>query len=308
MGQATKTHGFRSRYLLLFSIALIWGSQFLLNDLALQVFTPQAVSWLRAAIGFVILSGFLYILPEANKKPDTGISYWRHIIMVGFFEATLPFFLVAWGQQHVNSAIAAILMSLVAIFTLVLVVIFIRSEPVTLGKFIGIALGFAAVIVLLWPQLNQAETSNSLLGSAAILAAALSFAISLILIKSLPDIGAPVKTARDILFCGAIELGAVLLLLGQPLTHHALESNAIIAMTAQGAFAGGLVYVLYVRLVDIAGATFAGFVNYLVPLVGVLLGVIFLHNQLPASAYFSLCILILAIVASEWKTSRSITS
>ncbi|HGY5537781.1 MAG TPA: DMT family transporter [Prochlorococcus sp.] len=308
MGQATKIHGFRSRYLLLFSIALIWGSQFLLNDLALQVFTPQAVSWLRAAIGFVILSGFLYILPEANKKPDTGISYWRHIIMVGFFEATLPFFLVAWGQQHVNSAIAAILMSLVAIFTLVLVVIFIRSEPVTLGKFIGIALGFAAVIVLLWPQLSQAETSNSLLGSAAILAAALSFAISLILIKSLPDIGAPVKTARDILFCGAIELGAVLLLLGQPLTHHALESNAIIAMTAQGAFAGGLVYVLYVRLVDIAGATFAGFVNYLVPLVGVLLGVIFLHNQLPASAYFSLFILILAIVASEWKTSRSIIS
>lgn len=308
MGQATKIHGFRSRYLLLFSIALIWGSQFLLNDLALQVFTPQAVSWLRAAIGFVILSGFLYILPEANKKPDTGISYWRHIIMVGFFEATLPFFLVAWGQQHVNSAIAAILISLVAIFTLVLVVIFIRSEPVTLGRFIGIALGFAAVIVLLWPQLSQAETSNSLLGSAAILAAALSFAISLILIKSLPDIGAPVKTARDILFCGAIELGAVLLLLGQPLTHHALESNAIIAMTAQGAFAGGLVYVLYVRLVDIAGATFAGFVNYLVPLVGVFLGVIFLHNQLPASACLSLFILILAIVASEWKTSRSITS
>lgn len=308
MGQATKIHGFRSRYLLLFSIALIWGSQFLLNDLALQVFTPQAVSWLRAAIGFVILSGFLYILPEANKKPDTGISYWRHIIMVGFFEATLPFFLVAWGQQHVNSAIAAILMSLVAIFTLVLVVIFIRSEPVTLGKFIGIALGFAAVIVLLWPQLSQAETSNSLLGSAAILAAALSFAISLILIKSLPDIGAPVKTARDILFCGAIELGAVLLLLGQPLTHHALESNAIIAMTAQGAFAGGLVYVLYVRLVDIAGATFAGFVNYLVPLAGVLIGVIFLHNQLPASACLSLFILILAIVASEWKTSRSVTS
>lgn len=228
--------------------------------------------------------------------------------MVGFFEATLPFFLVAWGQQHVNSAIAAILMSLVAIFTLVLVVIFIRSEPVTLGKFIGIALGFAAVIVLLLPQLSQAETSNSLLGSAAILAAALSFAISLILIKSLPDIGAPVKTARDILFRGVIELGAVLLLLGQPLTHHALESNAIIAITAQGAFAGGLVYVLYVRLVDIAGATFAGFVNYLVPLVGVFLGVIFLHNQLPTSAYFSLFILILAIVASERKTSRSITS
>ncbi len=131
MGQTNQIQGSRFRYVLLILIALIWGSQFLLNDLALEVFTPQAVSWLRATIGFLTLSGFLLILPEAHDNPVSKISYWRQIIMIGFFEATLPFFLVAWGQQHVNSAIAAILMSLVAIFTLILVVVFVRSEPVT---------------------------------------------------------------------------------------------------------------------------------------------------------------------------------
>ena len=306
MGQTNQIQGSRFRYVLLILIALIWGSQFLLNDLALEVFTPQAVSWLRATIGFLTLSGFLLILPEAHDNPVSKISYWRQIIMIGFFEATLPFFLVAWGQQHVNSAIAAILMSLVAIFTLILVVLFVRSEPVTRGKFIGIALGFAGVVVLLWPQVSQSQQGNSLLGSAAILTAALSFSISLVLIRTLPEMGTPIKIARDILLCGAIELGALLLLLGQPLTHHPIESNAVLAMVAQGAFAGGLVYVLYVRLVGLAGATFAGFVNYLVPLVGVFLGVVFLQNKLSASAYASLLILALAVFASEWKPTRKL--
>ncbi len=108
----------------------------MLNDLALEVFTPQAVSWLRATIGFPALSGFLFILPKAHDNTVSKISYWRQIMMIGFFDPTLPFFLVAWGQQHVNSAIAATLMSLVAIFTLILVVVFVRSEPVTRGKFI----------------------------------------------------------------------------------------------------------------------------------------------------------------------------
>jgi len=77
-------------------------------------------------------------------------------------------------------------------------------------------------------------------------------------------------------------------------------------MVAQGAFAGGLVYVLYVRLVGLAGAAFAGFVNYLVPLVGVFLGVVFLQNKLSASAYVSLVILALAVFASEWKPTRKL--
>ena len=93
MGQTNQIHGSRSRYVLLILIALIWGSQFLLNDLALEVFTAQAVSWLRATIGFLTLSGFLFILPEAHDNTVSKISYWRRIIMIGFFEATLPFFL-----------------------------------------------------------------------------------------------------------------------------------------------------------------------------------------------------------------------
>ena len=155
--------------------------------------------------------------------------------------------------------------------------------------------------MLLWPQVSQSQQGNSLLGSAAILTAALSFSISLVLIRTLPEMGAPITIARDILLCGAVELGVLLLLLGQPLTHHPIESNSVLAMFAQGAFAGGLVYVLYVRLVGLAGATFAGFVNYLVPLVGVFLGVVFLQNKLSASAYVSLVTLALAAFASEWQ-------
>lgn len=295
------------RYGLLFLIALIWGSQFLFNHFALQVFTAESVAWLRAAIGFLTLSFFMALMPVSrNSKTSKGSdsSYWLQIVLVGFFEATLPFFLVAWGQQHVNSAVAAILMSLVAIFTLVFVLIFVRDEPVTKGKFIGIMLGFVGVVVLLWPQFSLSTGTGSAFGSLAILAAAMSFAVSLVLIRRLPQVGSPVLTARNILFCGTVELGAVLLLMRQPLVHHPLQSSAVIALLAQGVLAGGVVYVLYVRLVNVAGATFAGFANYLVPVVGVFLGVFFLKDHLPLSAYLSILIIALAIFAVEWRPAR----
>ena len=292
------------RYVLLFSIALIWGSQFLLNHLALEIFTPQAVSWLRAAIGCLTLSLFIPFVREPKSNPADRFGYWRQILLVGFFEATLPFFLVAWGQQHVNSAVASILMSLVAVFTLVLVMIFVREEPITAGKVLGILVGFGGVVVLLWPQLNLSMSGRSLLGSASILTAALSFAISLVLIRRLPQLDAPLRTARNILLCGAVELGCLLLFTAQPLTHQAIKSGPITAMAIQGILAGGVVYVLYVSLVGLAGAAFAGFANYLIPLVGVFLGVVFLHDHVSANAYASLAILALAILMSEWKWRR----
>ncbi|MEE3327272.1 MAG: DMT family transporter [Myxococcota bacterium] len=304
MTETPADRGVTKRYLLLFSIALIWGSQFLLNHLALEVFTPQAISWLRAAIGCFTLSLFIPFVKESRPASGEKFVYWRQIVLVGFFEATLPFFLVAWGQQHVNSAVASILMSLVAVFTLVLVVIFVREEPITAGKILGILIGFGGVLVLLWPQLDVSIAGSSLLGSAAILAAALSFAISLILIRRLPQVDAPLRTARNILFCGAIELGLLLLFMAQPLAHHALESGPVAAMAFQGVLAGGLVYVLYVSLVAMAGAAFAGFANYLIPVVGVFLGVVFLHDHVSSNAYASLVILALAIVISEWKPRR----
>ena len=160
------------------------------------------------------------------------------------------------------------------------------------------------VVVLLWPQLSRSAGGSSLLGSASILAAALSFAISLVLIRRLPSMDTPVRTARNILLCGAVELGCVLLFMAQPLTHHTLEPGPLVAMAVQGVLAGGVVYVFYVSLVGIAGAAFAGLTNYLIPLVGVFLGVMFLHDQVSGNAYVSMAILAVAILMSEWKPRR----
>ena len=94
-----KEQGLAYRYALLFLIALIWGSQFLFNHFALQVFTAESVAWLRAAIGFLTLSFFMALTPvsrDSKTSKGSASRYWMQIVLVGFFEATLPFFLVAW--------------------------------------------------------------------------------------------------------------------------------------------------------------------------------------------------------------------
>jgi len=286
-------------YLLLLGVGVIWGSQFLLNEFAVAAFTPGVIAAGRALIGFLTLSILVLVTsgdrPPERAKPTPGL--WRHYFLIGLFEATLPFYLIAWGQQRVDSALAAILMGTVAIFAIILAALFVKGERLRLGNALGVGCGFLGVVVLIGPGALRGIL-DSVLGELAVLGGALSFAISLTLIKRLPSEIPVVVKARNILLCGSVQIVPLTLLLDRGASLHPTWPAAL-AVLALGTLCAGVVYVLFVALIDRAGSTFASFSNFLVPLVGVLLGVLFLGEQLKATDLIALALIIAGLAATH---------
>ncbi|RMF18351.1 MAG: EamA family transporter, partial [Alphaproteobacteria bacterium] len=156
-------------------LAGMWGSAFLFIEEALSGFAP-----LQLAAGRILIAALLLVLMAALRKehgPRTTAERWR-LVLAGWSGASVPFALIAWGQQHVTSAEAAILMSFTPLATAILAHLFLRDEPLGRARLVGILVGMAGVALLVGaPRPFEADTSGMrhLLAGLAILGGAFRF-------------------------------------------------------------------------------------------------------------------------------------
>ncbi len=292
-------------YVLLLLISIIWGSQFLFNRFALEDFSSLWVATGRSIIGCLTLIVMGLFIKKAGHTTGSKLKYWSYCFLIGFFEASLPFSLIAWGQQHVSSSLAAIMVGTVPIFTAFLTAVCIRNEKVHLGTIVAVVLGFIGIVLLLLPQGGVAIDLlyQQAKGEIAILGGAISFAISLVLIKFLPS-RSPVFAARDILMMASLQLLIMAGAVHSPFpTTISAESGA--SLLALGVLCAGVVYLFYVKLIHLAGASFASFSNYLVPVVGVVIGILLLNNSLSSREILALGTIVLGFVVNEWLSKNT---
>jgi len=278
-------------YLLLLIIGLIWGGQFVLIDLSLSTYTPEQLSFLRAFYAAIFLIIFCLVTRKSIKR---DFLTWLKVIVIGLLEVVIPFVLVMWGQQFVSGSMASILMGTIPFFTIILMLL-TRVERATSVKFLSVLTGFAGLIVLFLPDLRNG-LSMSFMPQIAILMGALSFALALIVIRSLPQEDSFVLS-RDAFIVGSIVM-CVINLSNGALSNIHFSISPFLASLSLGVFCSGLVYVLYVSLIKRAGAGFCSLSNYLVPLFGSLFGVIIMGDHISINMIFA-CVLILLSIAVE---------
>lgn len=291
----------KSRYALLLTISFIWGAQFVFNKAALESFSSILIAASRASIGMLTLSIILsFLKPKESIIENVPISFKliAQFFLIGLFEATIPFYLVAWGQHYVSSAVAALLIGTIPIMVIILLT-FLRYEKITLFHIISVILGFLGVVILFSDGSQQIDLRLHILGELAVLGGAFSFAASLILIKKLPPMNY-IRAARNILFWSSIQMLPFLFV-----STNFMEKNpgilAFSSILVLGVFCAGLVYVLYIRLIVQAGAAFASFTNYLVPLLGIILGVCFFKEELHWNMIISMLLILSALLINEIK-------
>ncbi|UBF25286.1 EamA family transporter [Kovacikia minuta CCNUW1] len=292
-------------YVFLLSIGIIWGAHFLFNEIAIRSIPPVSVAVGRAFLGAVTLTLLLQLShlqrhpchPCAQIQPThtEALQLWRQLFIIALFEATLPFFLLGWGQQRIDSGHAAILMGTVPIMTVILAKFLIPDAGLKFGNLASISLGFVGVIVLVGST-SSLSAPSTIAGKLAILLAALSFSLSLILIKNLPT-ATPIRSARNVLFCASIQLIPIALIVDRPwLLRPPIES--ILSILFLGAACSGIAYMLYFALIQQNSPTFASFSNYLIPLFGTLFGHVFLHETVHPSELLALLMIITATVVN----------
>jgi drug/metabolite transporter (DMT)-like permease len=281
----------RRDYMLLIALGAVWGSSFLLIKLAVETMPPVTVAVGRIAIGALALA---LIVAARRQSWPRGWPAWRLLIVIGLLGNIVPFSLINWGETRIDSGLAAILMSTVPLATVLLAPAFVRDEPVTAGKLIGVALGMAGVAALIGPG-ALAGAGGQPLGEIAVTAAALCYAVNGLVVRRLPQL--PVEAiAASALLCAAIIGLPVSLIADRPwqVDASALSLAALVVLGVVNT-AGG--YLLLFRLVVRAGAGFASLNNFLVPLFGVTWGMLLLAERPSPQAFIGLVLILAGLAA-----------
>lgn len=282
-------------WLALAGLTAMWGSAFLFTELALAAFAPSFI----VAGRIVLAAGFLSVLLVARGlRLPRNARDWLPMIGVALFGNVVPFHLVTWGQQHIASALAGVLMAMMPLFVLTLAHFLVPGGRLTGFRVAGFVAGFLGVGVIIGPEaLTGIEGNMSLLGALAVLGAAFSYAVSTIIARLAP-LARPLVLAVGMLLVGSLVTApAALTMLPAP---DSLSLSAAAAMLFLGVLSTGYATVLYYRVVQGPGPAFLSLVNYLVPAWAVLAGALFLGESLPPAAYGGMLLILAGIALSEF--------
>ena len=267
----------RAEWLLLGSLALIWGSAFLFIKVAVASFDPLTYVWLRLTIAASALVIFARI---AGHRLTFPAIVWASVALLALLNNVVPFLLFGWGQRHIASGLAAILQATTPIFGVLVAHIATRDEKLTRARLAGVVVGFVGVATMIGPQI-AGDGGNHLLAQLACLFASLLYAFAGIFARRFQAMGVnPMQLATAQFIAGAVMLSPVALTLGQPLDALPTSPAAWGAVIALAIVCSAFAYVLFFRLIERAGATNSLLVTLLVPPVAILVGAAVLGEQL----------------------------
>lgn len=279
-------------FLWLLVLASLWGPSFLFVKVAVVEIPPLTLVAIRVTVAAVLL--YVLLRMEGQKLPQPG-PIWKHFTVSGLLNNALPYVLLSWGELYIDSALAAILIGATPLFTLVLAHFVTTNDRLTPTKIVGVMIGFVGVVVLFGPALGSGVHAT-IWGLLASLAAALCYGGGITYshkhLRGLPSLVGP--TAQ--LTVAAVVLAPLALLIEQPYRLAMPSWNAIGSILLLAVFSTVLAFVLYFRAMESIPATVLSMVTYMVPIVGMILGVVILNEQLGWNAYLGSGLVLLGIL------------
>ena len=252
----------------------IWSSSFLWIKIAVQEISPVTLVAFRVLFG--LLFGVTVILVRRVRWPRS-FKEWFPLLLLGVTNVTIPFVLISWGEQSIDSAVAAILDATVPLFTIVIAHLLLSDDKITVPKTAGLLIGFAGVVVLLSKDVGGSP--SSVLGQAAVVLASAFYAGSGVYARKTTEDTPGILRSAGPLVSASLFMWMARFLAEKPAR---LPQTPItwIALLWLGILGSGFAFVLSYYLIHEIGPTRTSMVTYLFPLGGVILGVVFLHEQL----------------------------
>ena len=286
-------------YFLLTMLALIWASAFFNIKIATYSYGPITIAFLRilfGAIPVIILCLVKKIKIEAFSKD------WIWYASIGIINLVIPFFLIAYGVQKVQSNLAAILMSSTPISATILAHFFVDKEKINFFKIIGIILGFLGILYLFSD--NLLITNSNFFSALMILLGSTFYVIGGILTLKISHKKNENVTA-SILIWGTLIIFPISLFFEQPWTLSP-RLDSTLSLIYLGIFPTGIAWLLRFVILKKNGLVFQSQVAYLIPIFGVILGFLFLDELITSKVLIALVAVILGIYfVKKSSTSKS---
>ncbi len=278
----------RTAWVAFAALSLIWGVPYLFIKVAVDGgISPLFLSWARIVLGAGLL--FAIVPRQSVEMFRSGPRPW--MLAYALAEMVIPFPLISFGEEHVDSSIAAILIATVPLLIALLALRFDHSERPTRTRLVGMLLGLAGVVALVGIDLST--NSDALLGAAAILVAALGYAIGpMVMKRHLVGYDPRAAIAASLAIAGVLLTPAGLLTIPSSMPH----ADALASVVVLGIVCTATAFVILMVLVGEVGAGRASVITYVNPVVAVALGVAILGESPGAGAIAGL----LLILAGSW--------
>ena len=272
---------------MLLALAAIWGSSFMFIKVAVREVTPAEVVFGRVFVGTLALVPAAPFLLGWRRTLAALRRFAWPLLLLGIFNAALPFWLLAWSEKRLDSGLAGVLQASMPLFTAVLVYGFSRNDRVTGLRLAGVVVGFLGVLLLV-----GAQPRGDVLSALAVLLTALLYAGSSVYA------GARLREAPVLVTSlGSLAFATLAMLpLGLSQLPQDMPSwKAIGSIVALGGAGLSVAYLLYFTLIAGSGAPYAALVTYLVPALALFYGAVFLSEPVTVSALGGLALILVGV-------------
>lgn len=263
-------------------------------EIALRDLAPSTLILLRMSSGAAALA--IYIKATGRSFREL-LPYAWPLALLGLVNTAVPFFLIAWGQQYIDSGLAAIFNASAPLFTAVFAIAYDQSQRVTGMRLAGVILGFGGVVALVGFELSGGE--HAVAGGLAVVGASACYGLGgLFAGRRFPGLGTPLVAF------GTLVWSTLFVLPFGVAQASSLGWEALASVLYLGVAATGVAYLLYFGLIAGAGASKAVLVTYLVPSLALLYGAVFLDENVTALSLAGLALVLAGVALGTGSVRR----
>jgi drug/metabolite transporter (DMT)-like permease len=283
-------------WIMLVSLAVLWGGSFFFTGVAIKELPPLTIVVVRVGLAAIILNAVIRAM--GSRMPTDG-RVWAAFFGMGLLNNVIPFTLIAWGQTHIASGLASILNATTPLWTVMVAHVLSKDEKMTGNRLLGVVVGLLGVVMMIGPEVLTTLGSNTV-AQLAVLAAALSYAFAGVFGRRFKQMGvAPMLTATGQVTASTAMLIPVAFVVDQP-WHLAMPSpHAWGALIGLAAASTALAYVLYFSILAAAGAVNLLLVTFLIPVSAIILGSAALGENLDPKHFLGMLLIGLGLAAID---------
>lgn len=269
-------------------LSLLWGGSYTWIELALIELDPMMIVFYRVLISSIFLILICKVLSLTFKIEKKIFIF---LFFMSLTNNVIPFNLIAWGQQEITASVGSILNATTPLFTVIIANYWPNGEKATLNRIFGVIIGFCGVILLMGLSIN--DINNSIIGQAAILLAAISYAISALIGKEIKKIH-PAISATYMLSISSVILLPIILFSGNELLPQA-SKQSMIAIMGLAIFSTSIAYLIFYKLIENIGSNVM-LVTLLMPVSAILLSIIILNETINTTQTIGLILILTGLI------------
>lgn len=273
------------------AVGLLWGAQFGFTKIQLETLPPVTGVAIRLTIAAVFM--WAIVIAQGVRMP-TAPRIWRDFTIQGVLTSAGPSVLIAWGQQYVDSALAAILNSTSPIVVTIITLLYTRQESIGPKRFLGLAIGLGGVVTVIgFGALEGLDRGFA--GQLVIMSATLGYASATLFGRRFTTIS-PVAAAAATITCSAVLMTILAFIVERPLLIDP-SARSMMATAASGILCNGLGVTIYFRLIRTLGSLGTSTVSFLKAAFGVVIGCFLLGEPFTASIAIGLTAVLIGVAA-----------